>query len=835
MRVYELAKQLRVESKELIDRLKEIGIEVRTHVSHLSSEDVRKAKELLGLKEQEAVVEKRVRSTIIRRRAKRAVVEASPAEESEAPKGEAKEVAEEIPTEAKPVLKKEKTALSPQVLESTEERKPQEESALRKRGGEVPEGEPKPEPSLKIKPIIPSLPKADISKFFEEEEKKREKRKKIGDRSEEDRKLRRRVVSRRRQDIFGDLSSSEVLVEPLRKKRRVVQRPPKKTDITTPKASKRVVKISDTIVVSELARRMGVKGSALIQKLIQMGSRVTLNQSIDVDTATVVAHEFGYEVQNVAFSEEGFLPTAPQADSAELRSRPPVVTVMGHVDHGKTSLLDAIRSANVMEKEAGGITQHIGAYSVKTPRGEVTFIDTPGHEAFTAMRARGAQVTDIVVLVVAADDGVMPQTREAIDHARAAQVPMVVAINKIDKATADPERVKRELAEIGLVPEEWGGDVIFVPVSAKQREGIDQLLEMLLLQAEILELKANPSQMAMGTVIEAKLEKGRGIVTTVVVQQGTLRTGDTIVCGVCSGRVRALQNDRGERIQEAGPSSAVEVLGLDSLPSVGETLAVVEGEKRAREIVGHRMEQRRAAGGEVRGAKTTLEDLYQRLQEGVAKELKIVLKADVVGSVEAIQQVLQRLSTDSVRIEVIRMGAGNITENDVLLASASDAVVIGFNVGCEGKAKRVAKDEGVEIKFYDVIYELTDDVRKAMEGLLEPIQKEVVVGHAQVREVFKVSKAGTIAGSFVTDGKMARNARIRVQRQGKSVFDGKIGSLKRFKDDVREVPSGFLCGIGIESFDDIQIGDVLEAYTIEEISAKLTSQKGEAAEQEASP
>jgi translation initiation factor IF-2 len=822
MKVFELAKKLGIEAKEFADKLKEMGIEVRTHASNLSEEDIKKIQNFFGAEGKAPVVEKRVKPTVIRRRTGSVP---PPPEPPETPKEElqskpSEEIAASVPVDSESVPSKDPSlepVVPPTVLPPAKTG-PSKEVAKelvspKKEGSET--------PGVKTAKVLDQRIQLDL----DEEAKRKARKKRLGGVVEEDeKKLRRRVLARTGGDLFGDLTdTTERLIGTSRKKRRTtLQRTGggKKTDITVPKPSKRIIKMADAVAVGELAHRMGVKGTELIQRLVKMGSLVTLNQTIDFDTASLVAHEFGFEMQQEVFREQEVLPTTPTLGSADLKSRPPVVTVMGHVDHGKTTLLDAIRETRVADKEAGGITQHIGAYAVATPKGDVVFLDTPGHEAFTAMRARGAKITDIVILVVAADDGVMPQTREAIDHAKAAHVPIIVAINKIDKPGADPEKVKRGLAEVGLVSEEWGGENIFVPVSAKQRKGVDALLEMILLQAEVLELKANPSQRAFGTVIEAKLEKGRGPVVTVIVQQGTLKVGDIAVCGVTQGRVRALQNDRGERIQQVGPSYPTEVLGLSELPGAGETFSVVANEEDARGVIENRLQQRKGAV-ESKGSKTTLEDLYRRLKEGQIKELQVVLKADVMGSVEAIEQVLQRLGTEQVQIDIIHKGVGNVTENDVLLASASDAVVIGFNVRSDGKARDTAKQEGVEIKLYDIIYELVDEVRKAMEGLLDPIAQEVLLGHAEVRELFNVSKMGTIAGCFVTDGKIARSARIRVRRGKETMFEGKIRSLKRFKDDVREVVNGFECGIGVENFDDIRVGDSLEAFAIEEIAAKL--------------
>ena len=504
----------------------------------------------------------------------------------------------------------------------------------------------------------------------------------------------------------------------------------------------------------------------------------------------------------------------------DLKPRPPVVTIMGHVDHGKTSLLDAIRTANVTAGEAGGITQHIGAYDVELEGKKITFLDTPGHEAFTAMRARGAKATDIVILVVAADDGVMPQTKEAINHSKAAGVPIIIAINKMDKPDANPERVKQELTEFELVPEEWGGETIFVEVSAKQHTNLDQLLEMILLQAEVLDLKANPDKRAKGVVVEARLDKGRGPVATVLVQEGTLKIGDPIVTGVHFGRVRTMTNDRGDRLEEAGPSIPVEVTGLSGVPDAGDAFHSVEDEKAAKDVAQHRQQKLREAEL-AKTSKISLEQLYARIQQGDVKELKVILKGDVQGSVEAVKDSLLKLSTEACRLVVIHTGVGGIIESDVSLASASDAIVLGFNVRPEPKAASLAESEGVDIRLYNIIYDAVADIRDAMEGLLAPTLQEKYLGRAEVRETFSVSKVGMIAGCYVTDGKLLRGSQVRLLRDNVVVWQGKMSSLKRFKDDVREVATGYECGIGLENYNDIKVGDVIEAFEIEAIKTTL--------------
>jgi len=598
-----------------------------------------------------------------------------------------------------------------------------------------------------------------------------------------------------------------------KKKRALPGKEQKKTEITVPKASKRVIKMSEVISVGDLARIMGVKAGEVIKKLMGLGMMATINQILDVDTATLVASEFDHQVENVAFDVESALEVEHQVEESEtsLQPRPPVVTIMGHVDHGKTSLLDAIRSTNVTAQEAGGITQHIGAYHVQVDGRGVTFLDTPGHEAFTAMRARGAKVTDIVVLVVAADDGVMPQTVEAINHARAAEVPIIVAINKIDKPDANMERVKRGLSEHGLMSEEWGGDATFVPVSAKTKEGIPHLLEMLLLQADILELKANPDKLARGTIIEAKLDRGRGPVATVLVQEGTLRVGDSFVCGVFHGRVRAMIDDKGQKIEVAPPSSPVEILGLQGVPQAGDSFVALTDEAKARQVAEYRHGKRRESEL-VKTSKISLEDLYDQIKAGDVKELRVVLKADVHGSVEALTEAMNRLSNDEVKLRVIHGSVGGITESDVLLAAASNAIVIGFNVRPEVKGATLAAQEGVDVRLYTVIYEAIADLQAAMEGMLEPTYKEQIHGRVEVREVFNIQGVGTVAGCSVTDGKIQRSSLIRLLRDQVVVHEGKLASIKRFKEDVREVLAGYECGLGIEGFQDIKKGDVIEAY-----------------------
>jgi translation initiation factor IF-2 len=578
-----------------------------------------------------------------------------------------------------------------------------------------------------------------------------------------------------------------------------------------------LIRVPESVTVGELAEKMRRKSGEVIKALLELGVMATVNEMLDPTAAKLVADKFNFDIE--VRSVEGDVVDEEDLDPAQLKLRPPVVTVMGHVDHGKTSLLDAIRKSKVAEKEFGGITQHIGAYQVETKHGKVTFLDTPGHEAFTAMRARGAQATDIVILVVAADDGVMPQTEEAINHARAANVPIIVAVNKIDKPEADPERVKRQLANLDLVPEEWGGRTIYVPTSAKKGTGIDQLLEMTALQSEVLELKANPTRAAKGVIIESRLDRGRGPVATALIQSGTLKEGDAVVVGAHSGRIRALVDPAGKKVKSAGPSDAVEVQGLSGVPAAGDVLVAVSDERKARQIATMRQDRQKLKGKA--STRITLEGLQKQIQTGEVKELRLVLKADVQGSVEAVAEALERLSTDEVKLKVIHGSVGAINESDVMLASASTAVVIGFNVKAEPKAASQAQANGVDIRSYNVIYDVINDLKAALAGMLAPEIRETTLGKAQVRQIFVISKLGPICGSYVAEGKVVRNAKVRVRRGEAVVAEGTVGSLKRFKDDVREVLAGLECGIGVDGVSGIQPGDVLELYTTEEVARTL--------------
>lgn len=573
--------------------------------------------------------------------------------------------------------------------------------------------------------------------------------------------------------------------------------------------------IPDSLTVKEFADKLGVPATAMIRTLMGAGIMAGINQSIDHEAASTVARKLGFQVERPQAQKIGLVDMSEDSPE-ELVARAPIVTIMGHVDHGKTTLLDTIRKARVAEKEAGGITQHVGAYQVEYEGKRVSFIDTPGHEAFTAMRSRGAQLTDIAILVVAADDGVMPQTLEAINHAKAAKVPIIVAVNKMDRPTANPDRIKQQLSEHDLVPEDWGGDTIYVPISALHGEGIDDLLEMILLVAELGELTANPNRPANGTVIEAELDKGRGPVATVLVRNGTLRIGDSIVAGSIPGKVRALFDDTGRSVREAGPSVPVEVLGFTDVPNAGDVVEVLEDDRTARLVATERAQEQK--DNMQRHRRVRLAELFSQIQSGDVKDLYVLVKADVQGSIEALQDSLEKLSTDQVRVNVIHGAVGGITESDVNLAAASNAIIIGFNVRPETTARSLAEREGVEINLYRVIYEAIHDVEQAIEGLLDPVYEEVVLGRAEVRATFKVPGAGTVAGCYVSQGRILRNAEVRVLRDNIVIFEGKIASLKRFKDDVREVNEGYECGIGVERFNDIKEGDVIEAFRMEEVS-----------------
>lgn len=918
-RVYELAKELGIGNKEMIERLEKLGIAVKSPTSTIEDIDLDRVKKGVQATGPQEVIEQRIKSTVIRRRAVRSQVEEVEAAD-EAPAEPAGVSREETPALTEPLKKAEippppEPKGKPPVLEAVKE--------IPRPGVETPLPEPVPVPSAgekaeavkeqpvkkapeapPVKPppargetppaIIISRPAPQTPPVHRMVERKSEspapsdrKAQPAPPRREEARppgvrraeapqpvrprppeplapgkkeyrpavsapqaaaplpqersgrddldRLRKKgkkgleivvpeqEASRKKSFVKKIVDKNVRYVEEIetvdrhgrwREEKKTQPVRMKKTVITIPKAIKRRVRVGDGITVSDLAKKMGVKAGEVIRKLLPLGLMVSINQSIDRDTASLVAAEFSYQVE-AAFDEFDGITQKTQEPTGNLRPRAPVVTIMGHVDHGKTSLLDAIRKTNVIEGEAGGITQAIGAYHVHIKGKDIVFLDTPGHEAFTAMRARGAQVTDIVVLVVAADDGVKEQTIEAINHAREAEVPILVAVNKIDKPGSDPSKIKQTLTEYNLVWEEWGGDTIFCEVSAKKNEGIENLLEMILLQAEVMELKADYEKPAKGVVIESTLDRGRGPVATVLIHEGTLKEGDAFISKTEFGRVRVMYNDQGARVRQAGPSMPVEVIGFSGVPQVGSAFAAVEDEKKAREIGEYliRKEREKELSS---SSKITLEQLYQKIKEG-AKDFNVIIKGDVQGSVEAISEALNKLTTPEVRIKVIHEATGAITETDVMLASASDAVIIGFKIRPDGRVSELAEREGVEIKLYNIIYNAIADVKAAMEGVLEPVYREVVQGRAEVRDTFKVSRVGTVAGCYLTEGKIARNVNVKLIRDGVVVYDGKINSLKRFKDDVREVAAGFECGISIDGYNDLKPGDVIEAYQQEKV------------------
>ena len=626
--------------------------------------------------------------------------------------------------------------------------------------------------------------------------------------------------SRRRDLVVRTDLYSEGDWERVRRRSKGSKKQKLKTESSIPKAIKRRIKVDEAVTVSELAHRLSMKVGDIIKHLVSLGVMASINQSLDFDTATLVAAEFGYEVERSSFDEEHILQLGGTDTSATGVTRPPVVTIMGHVDHGKTSLLDYIRQTNIQSGEAGGITQHIGAYHVSAAGRHITFLDTPGHEAFTAMRSRGAQVTDIVILIVAADDGVMPQTKEAAAHAKAAGVPIVVAINKVDKPGADLERVRREVMEIGLVPEAWGGDTVFVEISAKTGQGIDELMDMILLEADILDLKARPEGAARGRIIEARMDKGRGPVATVLIQEGLLKQGDTYVCGVFHGRIKGILDDQGKRVSEAGPAIPVEVQGISGIPHAGDEFIVLEDDKQARQVSQHRLLKQRES--ELRTtSKLTMENLFSNFKAGAIKGLNLIIKTDVQGSLEAIADAVMKLSTSSMKINIIHHSTGSVSETDILLASASSALIVCFGVRPSSKVQELADIEHIEIRYYDIIYKLIDDIKESMAGLLDPVKSEKVLGRAEVRLTFAVTKVGTIAGSHVLDGKIIRGSRARLLRDGVVVHDGRISSVKRLKEDVKEVSSGYECGISLENFNDVKLGDHIEAYQVEETAATV--------------
>jgi len=748
-----------------------------------------------------------------------AVRPAQPGVEAPAAPEEEAKAGEERP--AKKKKKKEKRMQPAQIIGKVDLRK---EPVREPEKPEEAAPAPPPRPVRTTRPARPAsetgittyIPEPVMSE--EEKRKKKKKDKKAKDAVEEKADLEKQSVRRRKEVVLG----ADLYDDRPRGRRGKGRKPrPLKTAITTPKAIKRRLKLPEVVTVASLAHKMSVKAADVIQHLIVLGVTSSMNEPVDFDTATIVAAEFGFEVESSEQQERDLLPLEIKDTEENLLPRPPVITVMGHVDHGKTSLLDAIRSTHVTDQEAGGITQHIGASKVKLPKGDLVFLDTPGHEAFTAMRARGAHVTDFVVLVVAADDGVMEQTKEAINHARAANVPIIVAVNKIDKPEADKDRVLRELSEQGLIPEDWGGDTLFTYVSAKTGQGIEEFLETILLQSEMMELRSNPNKKAIATVIEARLDKGKGPLATILVKEGTLRLGDAFVAGTHHGKVRAMLDYEGRAVTEATPANPVEVQGFSGVPEAGDAFIVVEEEKIARQIGMHRLDKIREHGAAATGA-PSLEDLLARMQDQEIKEINLIVKADVQGSVEAVKEALLGLTAHEVKVKIIHSGVGTITESDIMLASASRAIIVGFNVRPTPKTMQLAEQEKVDVRLYSVIYEALEDIRKAMVGMLEPIEKETVVGRAEVRQTFHLGRVGNVAGCYVTSGKIERSNQVRLIRDDVAIYQGRITSMKRYKDDIKEALEGYECGLVLENYRDIKVGDVIEAFIIEREIATLT-------------
>ncbi|MCW5212210.1 translation initiation factor IF-2 [Desulfobulbus sp. TB] len=880
VRIYELAKEAGLKSKELADKLIAMGYPIKSLSSTVDDDmaaDIRRkvlgkataevTEKPIGMKKKTAVVRKKKNTTVVRRRSKalkneiakkaeekvlngkeevRAAVKgegsatetkSSGSEQQQHSEKEADKGSVDHAKHAKQIAKEGKNSTSTGQKKTTGKKEVKRAKGLAKIIGQVKlniEDTEKPGPRRHTRPArggrkpgqksgqgaAPGTQNPQPAVGKGKDRKKGKRVVEIDTKPENRNKRKSNRKGRQRVDFTrggGDYNQS---YRGRRKKDKRRKNKMVATPVTESKAIKRRIKVFESISVGDLAKRMGIKANELIAKLMGLGVMATLNQALDLDTATLVAADFGYEVEQGMTEELGIEALQEEEKGGEKHPRFPVVTVMGHVDHGKTSILDAIRRTDVAEGEAGGITQHIGAYHVQAPSGDITFVDTPGHAAFTEMRSRGAKVTDIVVLVVAADDGVMNQTKEAIAHAKAAEVPIVVAINKIDKENADPSRVIRELGDFGLIPEDWGGDTIFCETSAKKGIGIEELLENVQLQAEVLELTADPNRKAKGTVIEAQLHKGRGSVATVLVQEGTLRPGEYFIAGQFSGKVRSLINDRGEQVDQAGPSLPVEVQGLSGVPQAGDEFLVLTDEKMAKSVSDSR--QLKVRESELASAsKVSLDNLFEKMAEQEMKELRVILRSDVQGTLQAFGQATEKLSTDVIRVRVLHEGTGAVTENDIHLASASDAIIIGFNVRPSVKVKELAEQEQVDIRTYDVIYHALEDIEKAMVGMLEPEFEERVIGTAEVRDTFSVPKVGTIAGCSVIDGKIERNAGIRVLRDSVVIYTGVIDSLRRFKDDVKEVATGYECGIGVENYNDIKVGDTLEAFLMDEVAATL--------------
>ncbi len=802
IKVHEIAKELGLTSKEVMEKLAGCGVEVKSHSSVLEEEHLGLIFDIFTTL---YPAEEELKKPVL-----------TPKKETEKPKEEPKQ--EEKPKEEpKPQPKAEEPKKQEKAAKPQKQEKPKEQELQKPKRQKKPEP-PKPQKKRKEEVNV-KVEEPKEEDFVVKEDKSVRyvdtRTSTVEIETIETRERLENMVTDKMKDMRGGRSSKKKR-NPRREENKA-QAPEQHKKQEIKKEGPKVIEIPEVITVGDFAKAMGKTAAEVVKKLMMLGVMATVTQNIDFDTATLIADEFGIELKKeIVITKEDILFSEEEDKPEDMKPRPPVVVVMGHVDHGKTSLLDAIRHTSVISTEAGGITQHIGAYSVRLNDRDITFLDTPGHEAFTTMRARGAQVTDIAILVVAADDGIMPQTIEAINHAKAAGVSIVVAINKIDKEGANAERVKQMLVEYDLVPEEWGGDTVCVEVSAKKHINIDGLLEMVLLIADMQELKANPNKPAKGTVIEAQIDKGRGPVATVLVQEGTLKVGDIVIAGTAVGHVRAMVNDKGRRVKTAGPSVPVEILGLSEVPSGGDNFRVVSDEKMARDVAEARKQEQKETKFNS-AVKVSLDNLFSQIDEGNMKELNVIIKADVQGSVEAVKQSLEKLSNDEVRVRAIHGGVGAVNESDVMLANASNAIIVGFNVRPDAGAAAAAERQEVDIRLYRVIYQAIEEIEAAMKGMLDPEFKEVVIGHAEVRQTFKVSGVGTIAGAYVTDGKIARNAEIRLVRDGIVVHEGKIDSLKRFKDDAKEVSDGFECGIGIERFNDVKEGDVIECFVMEEI------------------
>ncbi len=783
IRIYELAKQLGVANKDLMEKINSVGIEAKSHMAMLTEEEAAKVTALYQPKKEEPKKEA-PKQEAPKKDAPKKEAPKQNAPKPEAPKKDAPK--QNAPKQEAP--KKDNNQKQGRPAQKQDNRndnrqgKPQQQNGP-KQGGNQQQGKPQNKDNNKGKD---------------------KKGNKNGNKNGQ--KVRENPMERRRREMEEEAALMAEL-EALEAAEKAANADPE------------IKYIPESITVKDLAEVLGKKGSDLVMNLMKKGKMLAINATLDFDTAATIAEDYNVilELEEEKDIMEEAFGTEEEEDESKLEERPPVVVVMGHVDHGKTSLLDAIRHSNVTKGEAGGITQHIGAYTVQIDGKPITFLDTPGHEAFTAMRMRGAQITDIAILVVAADDGVMPQTVEAINHAKAAGVEIIVAINKMDKPSANPDRVKQELTEYDLLAEDWGGTTVCVPVSAHTKEGIDNLLEMIILTAEMKELKANPNKKARGAIIEAQLDKGRGPVATVLVQSGTLRVGDPVVAGPAYGKIRAMTDDKGRRVKVAGPSTPVEILGLSEVPSAGDSFYVAANDKQARQLAESVIAKNRETLIGQTPQKVSLDDLFNQIQSGNMKELGIVVKADVQGSVEAVRQSLEKLSNEEVRVRIIHGGVGAITESDVMLASASNAIIIGFNVRPEPAAKAFADEEKVDVRLYRVIYNAIEDIQAAMKGMLDPVYEEKVLGHAEVRQTFKASGVGTIAGSYVKDGKIVRNCQVRIVRDGIVVYEGDLESLRRFKDDVKEVAAGYECGLVFKKYNDIKEGDWVEAFTMVEV------------------